>query len=285
MKVCVVQLILIISFFAAQSADYFPLSVNNYWIYSLQDTNGLEVGFDSIVLVESNYYGGYTFYRKKEYMFDLQMNLTDSNVGIFTQNDLVSDDSNIYLGSFDDTLAFENPVISGCPYLKHNYSPGESWDPSCKQIDSFVVEFVGTTTVPAGTFDSCYYIKFKNVENAGYVFAPDVGAIKILALANSILVRYNTISADIKFNKKGVSILKLYVYPNPFKYRIQFKLLSNLNNVHVYDTRGARIKNLSRKQTYWDGKDNYGTRMSPGVYILSLEHDKGITTRKVTLIR
>lgn len=78
------------------------------------------------------------------------------------------------------------------------------------------------------------------------------------------------------------------VYPNPFTDGTTFQLtMPRPGNIRiaVYDIVGKHIKLLKEEMhpagfedVYWDGRDEAGTPVAPGVYICSLYSDNSVVT-------
>jgi len=87
--------------------------------------------------------------------------------------------------------------------------------------------------------------------------------------------------------------LSSYAYPNPFGdfVRIGYELTHPaMVSVAVYDILGAKIKDLSNQfntagkfSVIWDGKNNTGTKVSPGIYFYTIRSGKSETSGKVIL--
>jgi len=87
--------------------------------------------------------------------------------------------------------------------------------------------------------------------------------------------------------------------PNPFSSRttISFILASyehlNEYTLSIYNIRGQLIKTFCGRENnfwvktdiVWDGTDEKGNKVSPGVYFYKLEYDQNALTKKMTLVR
>ncbi|OQX95107.1 hypothetical protein B6I21_07150 [candidate division KSB1 bacterium 4572_119] len=84
-------------------------------------------------------------------------------------------------------------------------------------------------------------------------------------------------------------------YPNPFNNFtiIKFKLSdSKTVNLRIYNPMGRRVRTLISKtlnagehQLSWDGKNDYGTQLSSGIYFFRLETETASVSRKLILIK
>jgi len=71
------------------------------------------------------------------------------------------------------------------------------------------------------------------------------------------------------------------IYPNPFKYYTIIR--TPTSNVRIYDINGRLVKSFSpanpqspptNNRFIWDGKDNYGEKVSAGLYFVVVKTDK-----------
>ena len=84
-------------------------------------------------------------------------------------------------------------------------------------------------------------------------------------------------------------------YPNPFnpKTTIRFDLPKDSNvNIYIYDILGRIIKklidnkqNAGFKSIQWDATNNYGKRVSAGVYLYKIQADDFSQTKKMILLK
>jgi hypothetical protein len=98
----------------------------------------------------------------------------------------------------------------------------------------------------------------------------------------------------------AISALGLSAYPNPFSAFTNLKVSlqpfgESIGDacIMVYNIKGQRVKSIKldpgkagEQSTYWDGRDNNGSRCANGIYLLNLMvNGKRSFSRKVTLIR
>ena len=95
------------------------------------------------------------------------------------------------------------------------------------------------------------------------------------------------------------NITKLYEnYPNPFNLEttISFSLAKDVKEaiIEIYNIKGQKIKTISGSQRFldgskytinWNGKDESGNLVSPGIYFYRLEAGEFTATRKMLIIR
>ena len=100
-------------------------------------------------------------------------------------------------------------------------------------------------------------------------------------------------------NKEATIITKYYLFqnfPNPFNSstKIFYKIPERSKVIlDVYNILGQKIRTLVNRDSHhegifsvsWDGKNNYGSCVSSGVYFYRLKTDKFVETKKMLLIR
>lgn len=92
-------------------------------------------------------------------------------------------------------------------------------------------------------------------------------------------------------------VTSLLAFPNPFNPHVEFALtLSQPGNVqvHVFDSRGARVRTMSlgmvqegERRLNWDGADNHGRPVAGGLYLVAVEWNGELArvVTKVSLVR
>jgi photosystem II stability/assembly factor-like uncharacterized protein len=86
-------------------------------------------------------------------------------------------------------------------------------------------------------------------------------------------------------HEKGHEII---AFPNPFSNSVTIRITPGLelSGIHIFDITGSLVRNLDPMSTnpfQWDGCDDQGHKMPPGVYTVQVISDKGIVTKKVIL--
>ena len=84
-------------------------------------------------------------------------------------------------------------------------------------------------------------------------------------------------------------------YPNPFNptTTIRYTLAQeSAAQITVFDILGQRVRTLAagrhaagQHQVQWQGDDDSGHRVAPGVYLYRLETEDEITTRRMVLLK
>ena len=82
------------------------------------------------------------------------------------------------------------------------------------------------------------------------------------------------------------------IYPNPFKYNVTINTPSS--KIQIYDISGKLVKTLdapanNQSRTpnncfFWDGTNDHGFKLSPGVYFIKLNLDKKKIIKRIVLI-
>jgi len=93
--------------------------------------------------------------------------------------------------------------------------------------------------------------------------------------------------------------ISLAVFPNPVSFsnsrsngvNIEFALNnSKLRSIEIYDVKGKLIKTINGKSFYgnsvvWNGYDNYGQKISSGVYFCRLNSDISSEAKKIVVVK
>jgi len=79
------------------------------------------------------------------------------------------------------------------------------------------------------------------------------------------------------------------VYPNPFQQSIRIKVNSQLkiNAIQIHNSMGQEVvrQSVTDSEIVWDGRDDTGTAVPPGVYVLRLLSTDGAPVQQVKLIK
>jgi hypothetical protein len=83
---------------------------------------------------------------------------------------------------------------------------------------------------------------------------------------------------------------RLLVQPNPARGRVRLMLPKGSTSAVITDATGRRVRELpcagtSDRTLVWDGRDNSGRLLAPGVYLVRVPGSIGSPTRKVLLVR
>ena len=84
-------------------------------------------------------------------------------------------------------------------------------------------------------------------------------------------------------------------YPNPFnpKTQIRYDLKNDVNvRIDIFDLKGNKIKTLidesqsnGHKAIYWDATNDYGQKVSAGMYIYTIKADNYFQSRKMLFLK
>ena len=212
--------------FTILAQDYFPMDINNTWTFEKLDTNGAIIG--------SNY-------------MEFENNYTVNNLDVFLAVDNITDSTGTTIIKhqlYNDTVNNNDIyiIIEGIhqKFWQHNYTEGDKW--AWFHDDSVAVQYLGSVSVPAGDFNDCYLITMGNY--LGYVFAPNVGMIKVIQNGKEkfILTEFNTLVTDISILPLNISA-DFVVYPNPTDGVVNFDLESkDLVTIDVLNKYGTVIE-------------------------------------------
>ncbi len=116
-----------------------------------------------------------------------------------------------------------------------------------------------------------------------------------------LTVRINRPGANLKLlsiksneAESGLRVFEHQIYPNPMSDLIKIEFSSLLNSeiiLSIYDLSGRIIwenrtnVKVGKNEVYWFGKNMQGSRVSNGVYLLSLDDGKKLIQEKITLLR
>jgi hypothetical protein len=97
--------------------------------------------------------------------------------------------------------------------------------------------------------------------------------------------------------EKGIGKLSLHAYPNPFRKKTEIRLLGDWERgregggeIHIYGLSGRLVRklvpcDLCSCVLSWDGCDDAGHRVAPGVYFVKLAQGKKVLTKKVIMVK
>ena len=121
----------------------------------------------------------------------------------------------------------------------------------------------------------------------------------IRIFANDRIVNTGT-NGEIQFSEAMPEIIPenfalFHNYPNPFNAntQIEFQLPQSAQvSIIIYNLRGNEIRTILNENTpagsycvTWDGKDNHGTVMSSGIYMVQLKSDGFVQCKKMIMMK
>ncbi|GEM_PF-2928547 len=289
---------IIIFFFMIDTAkgngqDYFPLQVDNRWVFYLSGWPGYssrEID-DTIRINEKVYYRFCT-------------HETGLNWPFYTYYRLDSLDQVWIKGGPDgEHIVYKLAVPAGTDWYKH-------FDDLTYHLT--LIDTSSVVSTPAGLFVNCYEYQ-TTIEEIFTDFmewlAPNVGLVKresegigyILkgAWVNGILYGDTTTTGVEKcVNKSFPQACTLFQnYPNPFNIYTKISYsLAEKNYSHtkltIYDITGKEVKTIINQiqgagiySVIWDGTDNFGREVSSGIFIYELNFKKYRITKKLILTK
>lgn len=247
MKKIIFTLLAFLSFTFLFAQDYFPLAVGNKWEYASVDSNET---------------------------FSLQItsaknidNLTIYNLSQISQRDISELEIYTHPKNNNDILvkSYQNEWEK---IFQHTYKKGDEW---LFEGEVLIADFVGTVSVPAGTFHSCYFVRYTSLPT-GYIFAPNIGLIKLIGTDGNVELKSYTVNLPITANFKTEFEGNLKGYPNPchdqFTIENSYKILKieiyNLSNELVLSTGSLNLI-----------KNNINTSsLSSGIYFVRAYKDE-----------
>lgn len=209
-----------------KAQDYYPMSVGNTWVYNRLNENGVFYCTDSVVIKDNYSVDGKSIFLFVEHI--VRSNSTDiMNMEMYNDISNNNDIYNIYEGI-------------GYKVFQHQYTNNDSW---ISGGYNYTVSYLGTVSVPAGTFNSCYCLKMGSLD--GWVVAPNVGLIKTFVenRDENVLRRYSLNSGTNLIGEEYIG--KATIYPNPVIDCFTIPNISDLSRVQIYDLTGRAVLNLS----------------------------------------
>lgn len=251
--------------------DYFPLSVGNMWVLIELDSNGTTIGKDSSC-IESEF--------------------IQSNMRLFRFNEFISDSlssflstSYIYSNGNDVSYIYDTANVSN--YLKmaqHIYKDGDNWYVDDPLFDcTFWVEYYGNVEVPAGKFDSCYFVHHDST--SGWVFAPNVGFVKTIegnkdcyVLKSYKIDNSNSVSKIIK--KELPYTFQINTLPNS-NIEICFDSPNKISQLIIFAIDGKKLVTFYNNNSF----TLESSLFSSGLYIIRVNLGGKYYSKSISLIK
>jgi hypothetical protein len=114
----------------------------------------------------------------------------------------------------------------------------------------------------------------------------------ILAYTSILMRKFDILTTDTDYKKSSID--DLIIAPNPFRFstKIGFGLqIREKISVQVYSIYGVPVNTLlnavtepGRIELTWDGTDSNGNKVPKGFYIVRVQSDKGVMSKKLELI-
>ena len=111
---------------------------------------------------------------------------------------------------------------------------------------------------------------------------------------NIYYLKYDIITGISNSQNKSI-IKKLNIYPNPIRTQTTIEFITSKEqriNVSLYNLNGQHIKTFMNENTQpgkysiiWNGKDQNGKEVKPGLYLVRLQSGRNIVTKPVEMIQ
>jgi len=206
--------------------------------------------------------------------------------------------------NIQDTVNYPSPLMIGCNFLAS--ITGIQWG----QSNNDKVVLYG------GFLDNCYFAVGSILPDTtlGYPIDTVGDGICTTTSTNEPIPRFLLVdgvvnprdtSLIIGINDEEIDILPTtskYLelsnsYPNPFSNytTIEFELFKRNSNVclMVYDSKGIQVKTLIQNRKYpigkysaeWNGEDDYGNKVSDGIYFFKLISENKLLVKKAIVVK
>jgi hypothetical protein len=195
------------------------------------------------------------------------------------------------------------PIVDEIPSV--NFKPGES--DSSIDLDDYVndVDNTDEQIIWGYSGNTNVNVSINSITNIVTLTSPVVCTETItftatdpggLSDSNSMVVTVTDIGVEENLTTPGITKL-LQNYPNPFSILDGQKTVIKLNlkscniplQLQIYDLSGQLVKTFTilnpqlRTKIKWNGKDNYGKKLPPGIYFCKLKGYK--ETKKIILMK
>ncbi len=151
-----------------------------------------------------------------------------------------------------------------------------------------------TEITNSGPYHSYTYLHKPSGDNLpGWYFIGDGNTISLYLIR--AYVSYKTTDNDEVIELLPASYTLEQNYPNPFNPTTVISYsLSEMNNVQIkiYDVLGREVRSLlnevksaGKHSILWDGKDNFGNRVSSGTYFYQIIAGNFVQTRKMVMVK
>ena len=245
--------------------DYMPLEANNFWVYDLLSNPGSQF---ALAVTD-------------------KLNVDDI---LYSPVVLILPDSNNVLSdSIPAFYLFENPQNpNDILALVDTTEPQKMFQHSYEEQTTIIngtttyITDIGSVTVAAGTFESCFYIT--DSITVGMVFAPDVGLIRVDSAARVPSMELSSYSVNTSTRVSDLdAVTHINVYPNPTRgfLRIESENVHLLRpEVEVLDAMGRSVM-----KTQWSGNAINLDPIRPGVYYLRFRTDNRLALSKIVKVQ
>ncbi|HEX8545893.1 MAG TPA: T9SS type A sorting domain-containing protein [Cytophagaceae bacterium] len=256
-KICLI----IVSLFTvlhAYSQDYFPMASGNTWNLHKFSASGAIQGYGSSSMTISS---------RTDFKAFEMVERTDKYDSKYDIYDNPENTNEIYVEFPSESIKMK--------LWRHRYKDKETWN---SLVGTSISEYVGKVTVPAGTFDSCYQVRFVEKVDA-WIFAPNVGIIKTIdSDGEYVLVSYK-VSLTVPLAISYASNSKLKMYPNPFVSTVILDDVINVKKIELYDIAGNLVSSIVDPSSREQLNTSY---LTAGVYFSNVHFvDNSVVTYRL----
>ena len=204
---------------------------------------------------------------------------------------IINDASGITSGGI--ALRYNSNVLRAINVFTSDMLSGYYWESNIKHKGEVRIAFAGSPQTLAGE-NALFHVEFEVLPNSDYG-------------VNPLIVEIAQLSENLNITKINGSITSpppesklLQNYPNPFNPEtwIPYQLATDSPVIiRIYNFRGqlVRLLNLGTKPAgvyvtkksaaYWNGRDNFGEKVSSGVYFYTLQAGNFSTVRKMAIVK
>lgn len=263
-------------------SNYFPLEIGNYWIYD--NKTKVEVVDTTTVYNRQYYVVKNSLHSVSYYRLDSSGVLIGYNEG-YSRERIIADFS-LNVG---DTL---------WPYSNIYDSTGN------RGIFITQKRKNDTVSTPFGTFENCYMFEenvWSGVDYEQYSwYSENVGLVQYSKYGGKISITEAQIggvllNADDGIDLKPSEFMITGIYPNPFNPTATIKYTipkpGNIK-IRIYNITGELVKEIEYINKHagnyiqiWNSDNKYGEKVSSGIYLVQVNYNSQIQTKKIILLK
>jgi len=283
--------------------DYFPVHIGDIWEYEIDEFPyphfQVEIIEDTVMANSQTYFNfdgiGGGFYRISDslcvYRYSPEyVNCIDSEAVVYdltlldrgvSQTCLPTSDGSIGYIGLDFTFLFSYSRLGVIA--------------ETKQFCEAQVDTVATDTLFCPIVPNINYIPQRLAKGLGLVWSQSEGPATILVGAIIDSVQFGDVTSIRTENVQPMIVNLEQNYPNPFNPNtfVEYEIGNEASVViGIYDIHGKKVRTLldsrqdvGKHRIEWDARDDRGSRVSTGVYILRMKAEDTILWRKVVLLK
>ncbi len=204
---------------------------------------------------------------------------------------IINDASEVTSGGI--ALRYNPNVLRAINVFTSDMLSGYHWESNIKRKGEVRIAFAGSPQTLAGE-STLFHVEFEILPNSNYGVSPLI--VEIAQLSENLNI--TKINGSITIPPPESKLLQNY--PNPFNPEtwIPYQLAADSPAIiRIYNFRGqlVRLLNLGTKPAgvyviqksaaYWNGRDNFGEKVSSGVYFYTLQAGNFSTVRKMAIVK